>query len=181
MHTCYEQSKIHDIRWFDTVIPNYFDMDEFPIVNEGKGQYLAFLGRLIQRKGPHIASDIAKAAGLPLRVAGAGGKQVGKDIIANEVTIKDAEYIGPVNVKERAQFLAGARALIVPTTYMEPFGGVAVEAMLCGTPVIASDAGAFTEIVKNGVSGYRFRTLTASRGRGEGSRKYTAADDRRIR
>lgn len=162
MHTCYEQNKIHDIRWFDTVIPNYFDMDEFPIVNEGKGQYLAFLGRLIQRKGLHIAADIAKAAGMPLKVAGAGGKQVGSDIIAAEVTIKDAEYIGPVNAQERAKFLAGARALIVPTSYMEPFGGVAVEAMLCGTPVIASDAGAFTETVKNGISGYRFRTLQSA-------------------
>lgn len=159
MHTCYEQNKIHDIRWFDTVIPNYFDENEFPVLNRGGGEYLAFLGRLIGRKGPHIASDIAKAAGMPLRVAGAGGKQVGSDIVAAEITVKDAEYIGPVNVKERAQFLAGARALIVPTTYMEPFGGVAVEAMICGTPVIASDAGAFTEIVKNGVSGYRFRTL----------------------
>lgn len=159
MHTCYEQNKIKDVRWFDTVIPNYFDEDEFPLLNKGDGKYLAFLGRLISRKGPHIASDIAKAAGLPLKVAGAGGKQVGPDIVANEVTIKDAEYVGPVNVQERAEFLANAKALIVPTTYIEPFGGVSVEAMMCGTPVIASDAGAFVETVQNGISGYRFRTL----------------------
>jgi glycosyltransferase involved in cell wall biosynthesis len=159
MHHVYAKKGINDGRFFDAVIPNFFDPREFPLLNPGKGEYLLFLGRIVQRKGPHIASEIAQACGLPLRVAGAGGRQVGRDIVAPEITVKEAEYLGPVNVKERAELLAGAKALLVPTTYIEPFGGVAVEAMLCGTPVITTDWGAFTETVQHGVTGYRFRVL----------------------
>jgi glycosyltransferase involved in cell wall biosynthesis len=160
MHHVYAQKGINDGRWFDTVIPNYFDPDDFPFLNNGYGIYLLFVGRLVSRKGPHIASEIANACGIPLVVAGAGGKEVGDDIVAPDVTVKNARYVGPVGVKDRAELLAGACALIVPTTYIEPFGGVAVEAMMCGTPVIAPDWGAFTETVSEGVSGFRFRTLS---------------------
>lgn len=158
MHHVYAKKGINDGRWFDAVIPNYFDPDEFPELNDSTGDYLLFLGRLVQRKGPHIAAEIAQAAGLPLVVAGAGGKQVGKDIVAPEVTIKNAEYAGPVGIKERAEILAGARALLFCTTYIEPFGGVMVEAMMAGTPVISTDWGAPVEINVPGV-GVRFRTF----------------------
>ncbi len=157
-HHVYAKKGINDGRFFDAVIPNYFDPKEFPILNNGKGDYLLFLGRVVQRKGPHIASEIARASGMKLVVAGAGGKQVGKDIVAPEITVKDAEYSGPVDVVQRAGLLAGARALLFCTTYIEPFGGVMVEAMLAGTPVIATDWGAPTEIVQQG-DGVRFRTL----------------------
>lgn len=163
MHSVYAQKGIKDGRWFDAVIPNYFDPSEFPVVNKGDGDYLLFLGRLISRKGPHIASEIAEAAGLPLLVAGAGGKQVGADIVAPGVTIKNAEYVGPVGVAQRAELLAGARALLFCTTYIEPFGGVMVEAMIAGTPVVATDWGAPTEVVEEGVSGFRFRTLAEAK------------------
>jgi len=159
MHYVYSKKGIQDGRWFDAVIPNFFDPAEFPVLNGGKGDYLLFLGRIVQRKGPDIASQIAEAAGLPLVVAGAGGKQVGDDIVAPEVTIKNAKYVGTVNIKERAELLAGARALLFPTTYIEPFGGVMVEAMMAGTPVISTDWGAPVEINKDGVSGFRVRTL----------------------
>lgn len=163
MHHVYAKKGINDGRFFDAVIPNYFDPEDFPLLNPGKGEYLLFLGRVVQRKGVHIASEIAKACGLPLRVAGAGGKQIGKDIVAPEIIVKDAEYIGPVNVKERAELLAGAKALLVPTTYVEPFGGVAVEAMMGGTPVITTNWGAFTETVEQGISGFRFSTLSEAK------------------
>ncbi len=159
-HHVYAKKGIDDGRWFDAVIPNYFDTQDFPILNKGNGDYLIFLGRIVQRKGPHIASEIARASGMKLIVAGAGGKQVGKDIAAPEITVKDAEYVGPINVQKRAKLLAGARALIVPTTYIEPFGGVSVESNFAGTPVITSDWGAFTETVQNRVNGFRFRTLS---------------------
>lgn len=158
-HTVYAKKNINDGRWFDTVIPNYFDPAEFPKLNKGNGKYLLFLGRLIERKGPHIASEIARASGLPLYVAGAGGKQVGTTIEGSGVVVKDAKYLGPVGVEDRAELLAGARALLVPTTYIEPFGGVAVEAMFAGTPAITTDWGAFPETVQHGVSGFRFSTL----------------------
>ncbi len=149
-HYVYGQLGISDGRCFDAVIPNYFDTDDFPLVNNGHGDYLLYVGRMIDRKGPDIAAQIARACGLPLVAAGAGGWKY---------DMAGVNYIGPVNVAERATWMAGAKALIVPTTYIEPFGGVAVEAMMCGTPVIASDWGAFPETVKHGLTGYRFRTL----------------------
>jgi glycosyltransferase involved in cell wall biosynthesis len=159
MHWVYAKREINDGRWFDCVIPNYFDPAEFKL-GDGPRDYLLFLGRLISRKGPHIASQIAEAAELELVVAGAGGTQLGNDIVASEVTIKNATYMGTVDVEERAELLSNARALLVPTTYIEPFGGVAVEAMMSGTPVISSDWGAFTETIQEGISGFRFHTIS---------------------
>lgn len=159
MHHVYAKGGFADIRWFDCVIPPYCDPDEFPHLNEGKGDYLLFLGRLISRKGPHIAQQIAKAAGLPLKVAGAGGRMEGGKLLGLDITIdgEGVDYVGPVDVQERGKLLAGARALLVPTTYCEPGGNVAIEAMLAGTPVIAPDWGVYSETVMNGVSGFHFR------------------------
>lgn len=148
MHYVYGMNKIGDGRWYDCVIPNYFDLADFPRLNTG-GEYLAFLGRRIERKGLAVAADIAARRNLPLFVAGAGEMVVPGDHV---------HYIGPVDVAQRGKFLSKAKALIVATSYIEPFGGVAVEAMLCGTPVITTDWGAFTETVTD-QGGARFRTL----------------------
>lgn len=165
-HYVYAKQGIVDGRWFDTVIPNYFDVEEFEPVENPTRDYLAFLGRIVPRKGPQVALDIASRAGLPLHVAGAGATEVSEGLIVagegtpDEVRLEgDVQYVGPVDAEQRRQFLSNARALIVPTAYLEPFGGVAVEAMLCGTPVIASDWGAFTETVWDGLTGFRFATL----------------------
>jgi len=155
MAQVYMRKEVNDIRWFDRVIHPFYDPSEFPVTNNG-GDYLLFLGRIVQRKGPHIASEIARAIGLPLKVAGVGGKQVGKDIVAPEITIADAEYLGPVGVEERAKLLSGAKATLMPTTYHEPGGNVAIESMACGTPVITPDSGVFSEVVPER---FRFRTL----------------------
>jgi glycosyltransferase involved in cell wall biosynthesis len=69
------------------------------------------------------------------------------------------EHIGSIGVEQRAELMSKAKAVFVPTTYLEPFGGVSIEAMMCGTPVIASDFGAFPENVIHGLSGFRFRTI----------------------
>lgn len=160
MHTVYAKKGINDIRWFDRVIPPYCDPDEFPHLNGGDGKYLLFLGRLISRKGPHIAASLAKACGLPLMVAGAGGTDWvgGESLQGQDIKVEcDVRYVGAVGIEERARLLAGARALICPTTYAEPGGNVAVEAMLAGTPVITADFGVFSETVKHGLSGFHFR------------------------
>lgn len=162
MHYVYGRGEMMAGRWYDAVIPNYFDPEDFPILNDGKGEYLLFLGRLIASKGPHVAAQIANELDLPLLVAGAGATEHSPGrIVAGDVTIEGpkVEYIGPVGVEERAKLLAGARALLAPTDYREPFGGVAVEAMMAGTPAITTDWGAFTETVFDGVSGFRFRSL----------------------
>lgn len=150
-----------DGRWFDRVIPNYFDLDEFPVVNNGGGDHLLFVGRVVQRKGLQAAADIAKACKMPLKVAGPGPTQwrKGKFITAPEITIKgNIEYLGVLGPKERNEAMAQAAVLLAPTVYVEPFGGVAVEAQLSGTPVVATDWGAFSETVHR-QTGARFRTL----------------------
>ena len=161
MHHNYGLQKIINGRAYDQVIPNFFDQDQFSMPGKPVGDYLLYIGRVVQRKGPHIALEIAKNVGLPLVVAGPGPTEWrdGQYIQADEVRLEgDVYYAGEVRFKERNELMGNAHAVVVPTIYIEPFGGVAVEAMMCGTPVIASDWGSFTEIVNPRV-GARFRTL----------------------
>ena len=113
-----------------------------------KEDYYLYIGRMIERKGVHIASQVCKELGVKLIMAGSG----------NEIP-EYGEYIGPVNAEQRADLMGKAIATFVPTLYIEPFGNVNIESQACGTPVITTDWGAFTETVVDGVSGYRCHTL----------------------
>jgi glycosyltransferase involved in cell wall biosynthesis len=157
-HYCYGRAGVTDGRWYDTVIPNFFDPDDFAEAGEGD-DYLLFVGRMIPRKGPQIAAEIAREAGLPLVLAGPGATSWTPDRITCgdwQFDGVDMEYVGTVGIEERARLMGGARAVLAPTTYIEPFGGVAVEAQFCGTPAVTTDWGAFTETVPDA---YRFATL----------------------
>lgn len=150
MHTVYGSSNQNpgaiDGQWFDDVIPSYFDLNDFPLETKKEDYYL-FVGRLTDRKGYSIAQEVCKKLGAPLYLAGPG-KVEGYGV-----------HLGVVNAEERSKLMGKAKALFVPTIYIEPFGSVAVEAQLCGTPVISTDWGAFTETVIEGVTGYRCRTF----------------------
>lgn len=168
MHHVYGKQGCENPRAYDAVIPNYFDPADFPDFQARDDGYLLFMGRMILRKGPNIAAEVAKRTGFRLVVAGAGAVEHRNSrphrrgfVRAPEVYFEapHLEYVGPVGVQERSRLMAGAAAVIVPTLYLEPFGGVAVEAMMAGAPVVASDFGAFTETVREGVSGYRFHTI----------------------
>lgn len=178
LHQVYAKEGINDIRWYDRVIPPYADPDDFPQMNETarNRRYLLFIGRLIGRKGPHIALQIARACNLPLVVAGSGGRVEGFKLIGLDVTLESGytieasvgaamsseaqiSYVGPVGIEDRAKLMSNAIAVIAPTTYIEPGGNVAIEAMMAGTPVIAPDCGVFSETIRHRVSGYHFRTL----------------------
>lgn len=137
---------------YHAVIPNYFDVEDFPYDPNGKGDYLLYVGRLIERKGVEVAVNVARAAGIPLFLAGEGDYRPGE----GEDGI---EYVGPVEPEQRAALMGDARCLLAPTTYIEPFGGVVVEAALCGTPALTTDWGAFPETVVQGVTGWRCRRL----------------------
>ena len=142
--------------WYDAVIPNSFDPADFEIEETGAdwnpgGEYYLYLGRIIPRKGIHIAAQVCERLGKRLVVAGQGRLED-----AGLEHYKCIEFIGSVQDQEiKSKLLHGATALFCPTLYVEPFGGAAVEAMLCGTPVIASNFGAFTETILQGVSGFR--------------------------
>lgn len=136
-----------DGRFYDAVIPNFFDPDDFPL--GAGGDYLLYVGRLTERKGLQIVLETAERTGLPLVVAGAGEYQLPEWV----------DYRGVVAGEEKAKLMGEARALLCPTLYLEPFGGVAVEAQMCGTPAISTDFGAFPETVEQGVSGFRCRRM----------------------
>lgn len=136
-----------DIAFFDAVIPNCFDPGDFEF-STAMGRYLLYMGRPNPRKGLPVIAEIAARSTIPVVIAGQPGPP-----------IPNTEYVGVVTGQEKAELLAGARVLLAPTTYLEPFGGVAIEAMMSGTPVITTDWGAFTETVINGVTGYRCRML----------------------
>ncbi|MEV6139679.1 glycosyltransferase [Nocardia sp. NPDC051990] len=132
--------------FYDAVIPNYFEVDDFPFSAE-KHDYFLFIGRLIEAKGLQIAVDTCKNLDAKLIVAGAGRAP------------DYGEHVGVVDVAQRGELMSRARAVFAPSVYLEPFGGVHVEAMLCGTPVITTDWGAFSETVQQGVQGFRCRTM----------------------
>jgi glycosyltransferase involved in cell wall biosynthesis len=119
--------------------------------------YLAFLGRITPEKGPHLAIRWARAAGLPLRIAAKvprGESRFFKEQIAPLVDGKAVAFIGEVDEGAKAEFLGRARALLFPIDWPEPFGLVMIEAMACGTPVIALPRGSVPEIVEDGVNGF---------------------------
>lgn len=132
----------------DTVIYNYFDPEDF-YVSQYPGEYLAFLGRVCYVKGIDLAVAAAREAGVPLKIAG----HVFDDAAWVRDLSGDIEYVGELGPRDRAEFLARSSALIAPTRYVEPFGGVQVEAWLSGVPVIGPDFGAFAEFIDadNGV------------------------------
>lgn len=151
-----------DFRAFDTVIPNSWDPAEFPELGTGQGGYLLFVGRLIWRKGPHVAAETARRLGMRLLVAGQGVGQTepGRITCADGTVLEgDVEYVGVVGLAERAKLMGDAIATLSPTQYLEPFGGVAVESMLAGTPAIATAWGAFPETITHGETGYLCSTL----------------------
>ena len=147
--------------FYDAVIPNYFEPKNFPFKAK-KEDYFLFLGRLTKRKGPEIAAEVTRRIGAKLIMAGQGVKSIeGNKIIGDGITLEGdhIKHVGHADVKKRAKLLSGAKAVFMGTTYLEPFGGVSIESLLCGTPVISTDFGAFPENIQHGVHGYRFRTI----------------------
>ena len=120
------------------------------------GRYLAFLGRISPEKRPDRAIRIARAAGIPLKIA-AKIDRVDEDYFRSEILplIDDpaVEFIGEINEHEKTQFLGGAAALLFPVDWPEPFGLVMIEAMACGTPVLAFRCGSVPEVIEDGVTG----------------------------
>jgi glycosyltransferase involved in cell wall biosynthesis len=121
-----------------------------------EGSYLAFLGRISPEKRPDRAIRIARASGIPLKIAAKVDK-ADEDYFRNDILpLLDGpgvEFIGEINEREKTKFLGDAAALLFPVDWPEPFGLVMIEAMACGTPVLAFRGGSIPEIIDVGVTG----------------------------
>ncbi len=126
-----------------------------PFTPSARG-YLAFLGRISPEKRPDLAISIARRAGLPLRIA-AKVDRVDREYFETRIRpLLDQpgiEFIGEIGEHQKAEFLGGAAALLFPIDWPEPFGLVMIEAMACGTPVVAFGCGAVREVIDEGVTG----------------------------
>jgi glycosyltransferase involved in cell wall biosynthesis len=154
------------------------------------GEYLAFLGRISPEKAPDAAIRIAAKAGMPLKMAAKIDKvdaEYFKTKIEPLLASADVEFIGEIAEHQKSEFLGNAAALLFPIAWREPFGLVMIEAMACGTPVIAFNNGSVPEVLENGVTGYiveseraavealrGIRNLSRDRVRAEFDRRFTA-------
>jgi glycosyltransferase involved in cell wall biosynthesis len=138
---------------YEVVIPNYFEPEDFGPLSVGQG-YVLYLGRITRAKGVHIVAEACARAGRKLVIAGQGDLAKEYSGPTDHITLH-----GYADMQQRRDLMRRADCLMIPSQYIEPFGGVAVEAMMSGTPVVTSDTGAFTEWVVPGRNGYRCRTM----------------------
>ncbi|MBR0904043.1 glycosyltransferase family 4 protein [Bradyrhizobium liaoningense] len=150
-----QRHPLPDANWAAT-IPHGLPQDLFRPSYES-GSYLAFLGRLTAEKGPEAAIRIARAVRMPLRIAAKiprGETGYFKKKLQPEIDGEKIQLVGEVDEIHKQPFLAGAAALLFPINWPEPFGLVMIEAMACGTPVIAYRSGSVPEVVDDGVTGF---------------------------
>ncbi|WP_244814618.1 glycosyltransferase family 4 protein [Caballeronia sp. Lep1P3] len=124
---------------------------------EKKPEYLAFLGRICPEKRADLAIKIAAQSGLPLKIAAKVDKvdqDYFKSTIEPLLSQAHVEFIGEINEAQKPEFLSGAKALLFPIDWNEPFGLVMIESMACGTPVIAFNRGSVPEVIDHGVTGF---------------------------
>ena len=124
---------------------------------DGAGGYLAFLGRISPEKGPERAIAIAKALGLPLKIAAKvdpADRTYFEDVVEPLLHHPLIDYIGEIGDGQKPAFLGDAAALLFPINWPEPFGLVMIEAMACGSPVVAFDCGSVPEVIEDGVTGF---------------------------
>jgi glycosyltransferase involved in cell wall biosynthesis len=143
-----------DLNWVGRVY-NAIAVDTFPFRSD-KDDYLLWLGRFSNDKGPHLAIDAARAAGMRIVLAGKRSEPAEQAFFDAEIAPRlgpDVEYVGEADATLKRELLAGARALAFPLQWEEPFGMVMIEAMACGTPVVALRRGSIPEVVAHGVTG----------------------------
>ena len=139
--------------YYHCVIPNYFDLKDFAFCAE-KQDYFLYMGRMIIRKGVWTAIEATRHIGAKLILAGQKDPEIHVAKLPPHCT-----FVGYLEPEKRNYLMGHAKAVFVPTLYMEAFGGVNVEAQLCGTPAITTNFGCFPETVIQGVTGFRCNTL----------------------
>jgi glycosyltransferase involved in cell wall biosynthesis len=156
----HQRTPIEAANWAATIyhgLPD--DMYSFTAM---PSDYLLFLGRICPEKRPDRAIEIAKRAGMKLVIAAKVDpvdRKYFEDEIKPMLDPKFVDYIGEVNDGQKNELLGNAKALLFPIDWPEPFGLVMIEAMACGTPIVAFDCGSVAEIIEEGVNGFRVSTI----------------------
>lgn len=143
-----------NLNW-QAVVYNGIDLESWGY-QPAAGDYLCFVGRLMPEKGVDVAVEVALKAGIPLKIAGSLYDS-DKDFFEEKISPclgNGVEYLGSLSPDDVMQLYQGARGLLMPIKWEEPFGLVMIEAMACGTPVVAFDRGSVSEVVKDGSTGY---------------------------
>jgi glycosyltransferase involved in cell wall biosynthesis len=155
-----QRAPLPQARWVATV-HHGMPPDEYTPRFE-TGDYLAFLGRISPEKRVDRAIEVARRAGLPLRIAAKvdeSDSEYYETEIAPLLEADHVEFVGEVGGSEKEEFVRHARALLFPIDWSEPFGLVMIEAMACGTPVIAYPFGSVPEVIRDGESGFIVETI----------------------
>jgi glycosyltransferase involved in cell wall biosynthesis len=154
-----QRSPAPELGWLATVLhgmPRGLLQPQEPIKTAAKQGYLAFLGRMSPEKGILDALDIARAAGMPIRIAAKIGEEDRawyEAVIAPRLAEPGVDYVGEIEDGQKSEFLSGATSVLLPIAWPEPFGLVMIEAMACGCPVIAYRRGSVPEVLDEGVTG----------------------------
>ena len=157
---CYgkEGKDNHSKDWphtYDEVIPNFYFPELYPFSAE-KEDYLMFMGRITWGKGISLAIEAANYLNKRIVIAGAGKLE---DAVPSGISLDNVDFKGVLKFDEKLEYVKKAKAFLAPSQYMEPFGHVVPEASFCGTPVITTDFGAFSETVIDGKTGFRCKVF----------------------
>jgi glycosyltransferase involved in cell wall biosynthesis len=158
-----QRARFASANWLATIhhgLP--LDLYEANFEAGSDGTYLAFLGRMSRDKRPDRAIEIARRTGLKLKLAakvGDGDRAYFEEVVQPLIDGDRVEYVGEIGEDQKARFLGNAAALLFPIDWPEPFGLAVIEAMACGTPVMAWSCGAMPEIIDHGVTGFVVETI----------------------
>ncbi len=149
-----QRQQMPELNWVANIYHG-IDTKQFSY-NPTPKEYFLYLGRVTEEKGVHYAIEAAKAANVPLIIAGGSYSAEGywQKSVEKEIDGKMIRYAGEANEQQKIELLQGARALLFPTQFDETFGLVMIEAMSCGTPVIGWKNGSVPEVVEDGLTGY---------------------------
>ncbi|MBZ9745005.1 glycosyltransferase family 4 protein [Mesorhizobium sp. CO1-1-7] len=158
-----QRARFASANWLATIhhgLP--LDLYEADFEAGSDGTYLAFLGRMSRDKRPDRAIEIARRTGLKLKLAakvGDGDRAYFEEVVQPLIDGDRVEYVGEIGEDQKARFLGNAAALLFPIDWPEPFGLAVIEAMACGTPVMAWSCGAMPEIIDHGATGFVVETI----------------------
>jgi glycosyltransferase involved in cell wall biosynthesis len=149
-----QRKQLPDLNWYANIYHGV-DTDIFAF-EESPEDYVLFIGRITNDKGVHMAINACKEAGIPLRIAGRSysSESYWHEKIESHIDGHKVRYFGEVSLEDKIPLIQKAKAIVFPTLYNEAFGYVLIEAMSCGTPVIAFNNGSVPEIVKNVITGF---------------------------